>query len=314
MYLNKFVYIVVPAYNEEKLISRVISSIPDYIDKIIVIDDGSTDRTSEVVNSFINKRIILIRHEKNRGVGASIATGYSKALELGADITAVMAGDAQMDPAYLPRLFNPIIEGQADYTKGNRLLFKSHRESMPRFRLMGNAVLSFLTKISSGYWHVMDPQNGYTAISHWALEKLDLESIYEGYGYCNDILIKLNVFSIKVKDVEIPAVYGEEKSKIKVPKYTLRLSYLLTKKFFWRLKEKYVMRDFHPLVLFYLFGFLLFPLGILLGLDLLYYRITAGSFSVPSVILTALLIITGLQFILFAMFFDMEANRMEQRI
>ncbi len=312
MYKEKSVFVTIPAYNEEKLISKVLSSIPSYIDKIIVIDDGSTDRTSDVIKAFKDTRIILIKHETNRGVGAAIATGYSKALELGADITAIMAGDAQMNPAFLPRLLDPIIEGQADYTKGNRLLFRSHRESMPRFRLLGNAVLSFLTKISSGYWHIMDPQNGYTAISHRALEKLEIGSIYQGYGYCNDILIKLNVFSMNVKDVEIPAVYGEEKSKIKMPKYTLRLSYLLTKKFFWRLKEKYVMRDFHPLVLFYLFGFILSPLGILLGLYILYFRFTEGSFSVPSVILTALLIITGLQFILFAMFFDMEANRMEQ--
>lgn len=312
MYSNKFVCIVVPAYNEEKLIGKVLSAMPDYVDSIIVTDDGSKDNTTGVVRSFNDKRIILLIHEKNLGVGASIASGYSKAIEIGADIISVMAGDAQMDPIYLPKLLDPIIEGHADYTKGNRLLFRSHRKSMPKFRFVGNAILSFLTKVSSGYWHVMDPQNGYTAISRGALEKIDLDDIYKGYGYCNDILVKLNVFAVRVKDIEIPAVYGEEKSKIKVPKYILRLSYLLSKKFFWRLKEKYVMRNFHPLVLFYMLGLTLVPIGLLLGLYVIYFRETVGAISIPTIILTTLLIVVGFQFILFAMFFDMETNRIEQ--
>ena len=160
----------------------------------------------------------------------------------------------------------------------------------------------------------MDTQNGYTAISKKALSLLDLDDIYPRYGYCNDILVKLNVFKVKVKDIEIPAVYGEEKSKIKLPKYTISLSYLLIKKFFWRLNEKYVKRDFHPLVLFYMVGLILAPLGFILGLEVIYYRITAHAVSIPTVILTALLLITGIQFILFAMLFDMEENRMEQRL
>ena len=315
MYKQKTIAVVVPAYNEEKLIGQVISTMPSYVDKIIVVDDESTDRTSEIVKTFDeDSRIILLRHEVNRGVGASIATGYRRAVEEEADIVAVMAGDRQMDPEHLPELLDPIVEGTADYTKGNRLLSPYFRKNMPGLRLFGNGILTFLTKVSSGYWHIMDTQNGYTAISRKALSSLDLDSVYQGYGYCNDILIKLNVFKLKVRDIDIPAVYGEEESKIKLPKYMMSLSYLLIKKFFWRLKEKYVLRDFHPLVFFYIVGFILAPVGFILGLAVLYYRITAHGVSVPTVILTALLLITGIQFILFAMLFDMEENRMEQRL
>jgi len=314
MYKEKTIAVVVPAYNEEKLIGRVISTMPTYVDKILVVDDGSGDHTSEIVKSFEDSRTILLRHEVNRGVGAAIATGYHRALEEDADIVAVMAGDAQMDPEHLPELLDPIADGSADYTKGNRLLSPDFRKNMPMLRLFGNSILSFLTKVSSGYWHVMDTQNGYTAISKKTLSSLDLDSIYQRYGYCNDILVKLNVFKIKVTDIDIPAVYGEEESKIKVPKYMLSLSYLIIKKFFWRLKEKYVLRDFHPLVFFYMVGFILASLGFILGLEVFYYRITAYTVSIPTVILTALLLITGIQFILFAMLFDMEENRMEQRL
>lgn len=314
MYKEKVIAAVVPAYNEGELVGGVISTIPSFVDKIIVVDDGSEDHTSEKVKSFEESRIILLRHGVNRGVGAAIATGYRKAMDEDADIVVIMAGDGQMDPAYLPKLLDPVIGGSADYTKGNRLLSQDFRKNMPMFRLLGNGILSFLTKICSGYWHVMDAQNGYTAISKKALSLLDLGDIYTRYGYCNDILVKLNVFKIKIKDIDIPAVYGEEKSKIKLPKYMISLSYLLTKKFFWRLKEKYVLRDFHPLVLFYMIGFILALNGFILGLELLYYNITTHSFSTPTVILTSLLLITGMQFILFAMLFDMEENRMEQRL
>ena len=219
-----------------------------------------------------------------------------------------------MDPQYLSKLIDPIIEGVADYTKGNRLLSPFFRKKMPIFRIFGNSILSFFTKISSGYWHIMDTQNGYTAISKKALSLIELDNIYPYYGYCNDILVGLNVFKIKIKDIEIPAVYEEEKSKIKLPTYMVKLSYLLTKKFFWRLKEKYIKRDFHPLVLFYMFGFIIAPLGFALGLIVFYYRIIDNAISIPTVILTTLLLITGIQFILFAMLFDMEENRIEQRL
>lgn len=153
---------------------------------------------------------MYLRHEVNKGVGAGIISGYKLALKDEMDIVAVMAGDNQMDPVQLPRLIFPIIEGRADYTKGNRLLTDDFMTGMSKWRSFGNYLLSFITKIGSGYWQVMDPQNGYTAISRQALEVIDLDSVYPYYGYCNDLLIKLNAFGMRVMDVVMPARYGKE--------------------------------------------------------------------------------------------------------
>ncbi|MFH1721936.1 MAG: glycosyltransferase family 2 protein, partial [Candidatus Altiarchaeota archaeon] len=165
MHERKKVGVVVPAYNEELLIEKTLRSIPKFVDKVFVVDDKSTDSTTEKVSQAKDPRITLIEHVKNKGVGAAIVTGYTKALEEGMDVIAVMAGDAQMDPDELERIIKPVIEARADYVKGNRLLDKDALKKFPRFRFFGNAVLTLLTKVSSGYWHVMDPQNGYTAIS-----------------------------------------------------------------------------------------------------------------------------------------------------
>lgn len=203
--------VVVPAYNEELLIGETLTGIPEYVDRIYVIDDGSIDRTGKIVKNLGDPRIVYLRHEINKGVGAGIIDGYKLALKDEMDIVAVMAGDNQMDPAQLPRLIFPIIEGRADYTKGNRLLTDDFMTGMSKWRSFGNLLLSFITKIGSGYWQVMDPQNGYTAISRQALEVIDLDSVYPYYGYCNDLLIKLNAFGMRVMDVVMPARYGREK-------------------------------------------------------------------------------------------------------
>jgi glycosyltransferase involved in cell wall biosynthesis len=311
LYKEKTITVVVPAYNEEQLISQTITTIPNFVDKIIVIDDNSKDNTVKIVDSLQKKfsnKLILIKHEKNKGVGAAIKTGYKKSLELNTDITAVMAGDAQMDPNELHRLIDPIIEEKADYAKGNRLTHKK-RIKMPRFRAFGNGMLTFLTKISSGYWNVIDPQNGYTAISRNALENIDVDNVYDGYGYPNDILLKLNMTKHRIIDVEMSPRYGNEKSKIKIGRYSSRLSLLLIKGFFKRIWNEYGGVNFHPLLLFYLIGFILFPLGLILGIDVLYFRIITGGYSTGTVILTALFLIMGLQSLIFAMMFDMESNK-----
>jgi len=309
MYKGNKTGVVVPAYNEERFIGKVIDTIPEFVDRIIVVDDASTDGTYKVAKSHANKKTIIIKHEKNEGVGAAIATGYKKALFDGMDITVVMAGDGQMSPDEMTKLLDPIVENKADYVKGNRLLAKDITKKFPKFRFVGNAILTLLTKISSGYWHIMDPQNGYAAVSKSVLETLDIESIYPRYGYCNDILVKLNVYNFRVMDVPTKPIYGEEESGINVLRYPATLSSLLLTRFFWRLWRKYVLLSFHPLVLFYLFGMILFPLGFLIGLEILYYRLVLGTIMGTTVILCALLIITGLQFLLFAMFFDMESSK-----
>lgn len=308
MYRGHKIGVVVPAYNEERLISETLKGIPSFVDRIYVVDDGSTDKTAEIVGELQkrDRRILLIQHEQNRGVGAAIFTGYKKALEEGMDIVAVMAGDNQMDPKYLPSLLDPIVDGIADYAKGNRLLSPEYRRGMSKWRFLGNTILTFLTKIASGYWHLMDPQNGYTAISRRALERIPLDSIYPWYGYCNDLLVKLNVYGFRVVDVPIPARYGEEKSKIKYWLYIPKVSWLLLKDFFWRLKMKYVILSFHPLVLFYIFGIILSLFGFFAFLYALYYKfVLGGSFFVRGT-LSLLIFSLGINFILWAIFFDTQ--------
>jgi hypothetical protein len=225
-------------------------------------------------------------------------------------VTAVMAGDGQMDPDELESIVAPVARGQCDYTKGNRLFYRNAWEIIPRHRFLGNAFLSMLTKIASGYWHVADSQTGYAAISLEALETIDLDGVYPRYGYPNDLLVRLNIFDFRVADVPIRPVYNVgEQSKMKLWKVIPTMSWMIFRRFCWRLGRKYVIRDFHPLVLFYGFGFLSSGLGLLLGLYLLAHRIFIGPVAETSALFAALLLLTGLQLELFAMWFDMEVNR-----
>lgn len=301
--------VVVPAYNEEDLIEETINGIPKYVDRIYLVDDCSKDRTPEIIGRMKDPRIVSIRHEKNRGVGAAIVTGYKLALKDNMDIVAVMAGDNQMDPEQLPGLLMPIINGKADYTKGNRIISKDFRSGMSKWRFVGNAILTLITKIGCGYWHIMDPQNGYTAISKQALEILDLDSIYPYYGYCNDMLIKLNTVEMRVMDVVMPARYGREKSKIKYGSYILKVAPMIFRGFLWRLKTKYIILDFHPLVFFYLASMLLVPFGVLFSLWIVIEKWSLIPVSQNFPLLAAFITLMGIQFLLFAMLFDMQADK-----
>ncbi|MCK5615596.1 glycosyltransferase family 2 protein [Candidatus Pacearchaeota archaeon] len=242
MYKNKKIAVVVPAYNEEILIESVIASMADYIDKIYVVDDASTDNTQQIICDLAsqNRKVVLIRHRVNMGVGAAIASGYRRALEDNIDISVVMAGDHQMDGEYLPNLLAPIIQEKADYAKGNRLSKLTDRKGMSNWRFFGNWVLTVLTKVASGYWKIRDPQNGYAAITRQALEKINLDRLHPQYGYCNDLLVKLGVAGCMVSDVSIPARYGKEKSKLKYGIFITKVSPLLLKCFLWRLRMKYL--------------------------------------------------------------------------
>jgi len=311
MYKDKKIAVIVPAYNEEKLIHKTISSVPDYVDKIIVINDNSYDNTSYILDlskKDFSDKLIVINHSENKGVGKAIINGYKKSLELNMDISAVMAGDAQMNPVKLPKLLDPIIDNQADYTKGNRLV-SENINNMPKIRRKGNSILTILTKIASGYWNIMDPQNGYTAASREVIKRIIKEKIYPRYGYCNDILVKLNIYNFRVMDVTIPPVYNNEKSGIRLRNYTPKLSLLLTKLFFWRINKKYGSLNFHPLLIFYYLGLFLIPIGFLLGFYLLYNRIITGNYTIGSITLAALFLILGFQFLLFGMLFDEMENK-----
>ncbi len=307
---GKRVAVVVPAHDEQELIATTLAGIPGFVDRVYVVDDGSGDATAERARGVGDPRVEVVAHERNRGVGAAIVTGYKRAAEDGMDVTAVMAADNQMDPGDLGTLALPVVRGEVDYAKANRLVSGEAWTLIPRARYLGNAVLSLLTKIASGYWHVADSQSGYTAISKQMLDVLDLDRIYTGYGFPNDILVHLNVWNARVRDFPSRPIYGVgERSGIRYRKVVPRISWLLVKGFFWRLREKYVIRDFHPLVFFYAFGFLATLAGLVLGVIEIAYRIAGNDVSVGTVVLIALLLISGSQFTLFAMWFDMESNK-----
>jgi glycosyltransferase involved in cell wall biosynthesis len=307
---GKRVAVVVPAHNEEKLIGETVRTIPEFVDRIYIVDDRSTDNTVETVRALTDPRVELIEHERNLGVGGAIVTGYLKARDDGVDVTAVMAADAQMDPDDLEMLAGAVARGEVDYAKANRLFTGQAWEVIPRYRYLGNAVLSLLTKIASGYWHIADSQSGYTAISLRYLQLLDLERVYKRYGFPNDLLVHLNVWNARVRDYPSRPIYGVgERSGIRLRKVVPTISWLLVKGFFWRLREKYVIRDFHPLVFFYFLGFVATVLGLGLGIAEIVLRIMGNDITPATIVLVALLLISGSQFTLFAMWFDMESNR-----
>ena len=308
---GKRVAVVVPAYDEALLVAETIRGIPDFVDLVVVVDDCSTDDTAEQARATGDQRLEVLRHEENRGVGAAIATGYARCRELGVDVTCVMAADNQMDPDELASLVGPVARGEVEYAKANRLVSGEAWTLIPRSRYLGNAVLSLLTKIASGYWHVADSQAGYTAVSITALRRLDLDRLYRGYGFPNDVLVHLNVQNARVRDVPSRPIYGVgERSGIRIRRVAPRIAWLLFKGFWWRMLQKYVIRDFHPLVFFYALGGLMTVVGLVLGVIVACSRIFRGNeITTATVVLVALLLVSGTQFTLFAMWFDQEANK-----
>jgi len=310
MYKGMKVSLVIPAYNEKKLIKPTLRKVPKTIDKIYVVDDYSTDDTAGQVKSVKDSRITLLRHKENTGPGGAIITGYKKSAMDKMDIAVVVGGDNQMDLGDLPNFLEPICRGEADYVKGNRFLMSSLKD-MPQHRRFGNSALSLMTKIASGYWKIFDTQDGYTAITRRAIEAIDWDRAWKKYGYVSDFLIRLNVHNLRVKDVPRKAIYlkNERQSQIKIGRYVFRIMPMLIRGFFWRLKEKYMIRDFHPLVFFYLFGLIALPIGGIMGLWLLWHRLFIGAISGTTALLCALFLITGFQSLFFAIHFDMESSR-----
>jgi len=358
---GKTIAVVVKTYNEETQIGRVIETMPDFVDRIIIVNDCSTDKTAEVVASYMDRynpsnlvidvpinniekniyneaefiseklrlkdlkrmtpsvvvnknpesdRIILINHSINGGAGATTATGYMWCKNYGIDCTAVMDGDGQMDPSELKSICKPVVKENIDYVKGNRLIHRAAHIVVPKVRYFGNSVLSMLTKIASGYWHVSDSQTGYTAISLAALESIDIPGIYKSYGVPNDILVKLNIAYCTLREVPIKPVYRVgEQSKMKIGKVIPRLSFLLIKLFIQRLWTKYFLRDFHPVFLFYSFSFLTGVVSIPFLINIITILITEGR-ATSQGIYTAfiLLALASFQSLGFAMWMDITDN------
>jgi glycosyltransferase involved in cell wall biosynthesis len=312
MFLEKKIGVVIPAYNEERLIGKVIGTMPDFVDRIIVVDDKSQDNTAAAVQEIAaaNNKVTLLRHERNGGVGAATATGYKWARDHQIDVTAVMNADFQMDPADLHRILRPVCAGECDYTKGNRLFRGESWGMIPKHRYIGNSMLSLFTKIASGYWHVADSQSGYTAISLPALRAIDLDALYHHYGVPNDMLIRLNIASFRVRDVSIRPVYNVgEVSGIKLRKVIFTIPWMLIKGFLRRMIEKYIIRDFHPLIFFYFFGVVFFFFTIILSIRAFIFLGIDGHLPPINTLAAMFSFMSSSIFTLFAMWFDMEYNK-----
>jgi len=312
MYKDKTLCVVIPVFNESTQIGGVIETMPDYVDRIIIVDDASTDDTVTVVLQYQQRdsRVVVLHHDINQGCGGALATGYVWARDNRMDIAVRMDGDGQMSPNDLPALLDPVAHGMADYAKGNRLVTGEAYQKIPRIRYLGNAFLSLLTKIASGYWHVADFQSGYTAMNERILHTIDWHQMYKRYGQPNDLMVRLNVYNFRVADVPVEPVYHVgEKSGIRIRKVIFTISWMLIKMFLWRMKEKYIIRDFHPLVFFYTMGAMFGVFTVMLFARMIYYKLVSGFFPSTSALAAMFSFMSASLFTLFAMWFDMEANK-----
>jgi glycosyltransferase involved in cell wall biosynthesis len=308
MYKERRIAAVVPAFCEEMHIAKVITNMPSTVDFIIVVDDGSPDRTSEVARRTNDPRLELITLTPNRGVGHATCEGHKRAIELGADIVVIFDGDGQMDPVHLPRLLDPIIEKGYGFTKANRFYSTTSFNGMPKYRIVGNVLLSFLTKLASGYWHLFDPQNGYTAITTDVLRRLDLDRISKRYEFQNDMLINLNILDVRALDVPIPAIYGDENSTMTMRRVVPAISRLLVHGFIRRILIKHVLRSFSPIALFFITGFSMLLWSLL---SALWIVLTSDGTAAPTgtVLLSVAPLLVGVQLVLNAMMLDIQDSR-----
>lgn len=299
---------VVPAYKEEAMIARVVETMPDYVDHIVIVDDCSPDDTSAAALAPGDPRVTLIRHKVNQGVGGAIITGHRAALELGADVNVIMAGDAQMDPDHLPQLLDRVTDDGYGFAKANRFFSPESFHGMPKYRVFGNIALSFLTKLASGYWHLFDPQNGYTAIRAEVLRRLPLENVARRYSFENDLLIHLNILQVSAVDVPIPAVYGDEVSSIRLSRVIPELLSLLTRGFWRRIWYRYVLWSFSPIALLLVGGLMLFGFGFVVAIWVCFQIASSVVATAATVMLAALPLMVGTQMLLSSLQLDIQAS------
>jgi glycosyltransferase involved in cell wall biosynthesis len=299
--------VVIPAYNVADSIAKVIMAIPKIVDAIIVVNDASKDNTANKVKSIRDDRVTLINHTKNMGVGGALLSGYSYALGLGVDIVVKLDGDDQMDVKFMPGLIEPILNGQADYTKGNRFLHPVALKKMPTIRKISNLGLTFLSKIASGYWNVFDPANGYTAISAAKLASLDPSRVARSYFFETSMLCELRKLNAVVMDISMPAIYQNERSSVKVPREIFVFSTNLIARIFDRIFSRYFLYDFTAVSLFLITGIMLCLFGGIWGIvkwvDSMQTNIPATT---GTVLIAVLPIILGFQLLIQAISLDIS--------
>ncbi|WP_431073510.1 glycosyltransferase family 2 protein [Microbacterium phyllosphaerae] len=308
MYNGARIAAVVPAYKEEKMIGTVITTMPDYVDHIVIVDDHSPDDTSGAANAVSDPRVTLIRHEVNQGVGGAIVTAHRAAMELGADVNVVMAGDAQMNPDFLPDLLDRVTKDGYGFAKANRFFAPESFEGMPGYRVFGNIVLSFMTKVASGYWNLFDPQNGYTAIRTEVLARVPLDRVSPRYSFENDLLIHLNILQVGAVDVPIPAKYGEEVSSIRLSKVVPELMNLLFRGFWRRVWYRYVLWSFSPVALLLFFGLALSIVGLGVAVWVCFQIASSVVATAATVMLAALPLMLGTQMLISALQLDIQGS------
>jgi glycosyltransferase involved in cell wall biosynthesis len=306
----KKIAVVIPAFKVANQILRVIERIGPEVSLIIVIDDKCPESSGELVRSSCkDKRVVLITHEENKGVGGAVISGYRYAIENGADVVVKVDGDGQMNPRLIPLLVEPILNGQADYTKGNRFFNVQEILQMPKVRIFGNLILSFFSKISTGYWQVFDPNNGFTAIDKSVLRKLPLDKISNRYFFETDMLFRLNLVRAVVVDVPMDAVYGNEKSSLSVMRALFEFPIKHFKNFVKRIVYSYYLRDIT-------LASLELPVGMFLliggSISALYNWINSAHLNqatpTGTLILIAMMLLSSVQLLLSFSSYDMQSS------
>lgn len=302
---------IIPAYRVERDIIEVLAGLPNYIKHVIVVDDASPDSTADLVTAAAKKdrRILLIRHTNNKGVGGAMISGFRKALELGAQIAVKLDGDDQMDPTHLPALLTPLIQGKADYAKGNRFRDFASLRKMPLIRRMGNLGLSFLTKAATGYWNIFDPTNGFFSVRAEVLAQLPLDQIDNRYFFETSMLANLYLLNAFVLDVPIPARYGNETSSLSIRRAFLEFPFKLIRTFLQRIVLKYFLFDFSMMSIYLITSIPLLIFGFTFGMiKWIHYAGLGIPAPTGTVMLPTLSVILGIQILLSSIEIDLNST------
>jgi dolichol-phosphate mannosyltransferase len=300
---------IIPCYRVREHIVAVVADVLEHVHHVFVVDDRCPEGTGDLVaREFPADKVSVIRHTENKGVGGATVTGYVAALARDYEILIKVDGDGQMDPALIPDLVAPILAGKADYTKGNRFYRRDYLKQMPGVRLIGNSMLSLVTKASSGYWNIMDPTNGFTALHSIAAQELEMDKLARRYFFESDVLFRLNISRAVVRDVPMPASYGDEKSNLKIGRVLFDFPVRHIKNLFKRFLYNYIIRDFSAATIETLLGGAMFVFGVVFGTaSWIESTVTERGTPVGTVMLATLPIILGFQLLIAALSFDVSS-------